>query len=461
MAKRVKTYPLTPAQKLHFYSLQYCPIKSLSNIGTSLTLQHDVDWNVLKEAVYEAYDRCESMRLRMKKNSKGETVQYLVPEETREIEFRRFETMEEAKQVMTEWTCTPFELYDSPLNRIVMIATPDGYSGMYLLVHHMTMDAQSLITFFADVIQLYCHKKFPDQVEGPGPMASYIEQLQKDLKYEGSKAQERDRKYMYDLMDSSEPFFTDIDGKEPLENLRREKNNPNLRAMQRETKTIQATIDKYHLEADPSNRLMKFCEDNHISMVCLLMMGLRTYFQKFNEADDVSIHTTVARRATIQEKTSGGTRIHCFPFRTIISRDKTFMEGLKQIQFQQNQLFRHANCDPVEVMNHERTFFAEQSEGGFYEPMSLTYQPLTLKASRAVVDVPYKTDWYTNGVAAQELYLTVMHRVTDNGLDFAFEYQKAHITPEKLQRFYYYVCRILFRGIDNPNRTIGEIIDEV
>lgn len=463
MAGRAKTYPLTPAQKLHFFSLEHCPRKSLSNIGTSVTLDHDVDWNVLKEAIYKAYERCESMRLRLKKNSKGETVQYIVPKETREIEYRSFEnsTMEEAKKVMTEWTSTPFELYDSPLNRIVMINMPDGYKGMYLLVHHMTMDAQSLVLFFADILQLYCSMKFPESVEAPGPLSSYVEQLKKDLKYEGSKAQERDRKYIYDLLESSEPIYADVDGKAPMQELREKTGNPNLRAMKRENRTIEATIDKFHLEGDPSARLMNFCEKNRIPMVCLLLLGLRTYFQKFNEIDDISINTAIARRATLAEKNSGGTRIHCFAFRTVISRDTTFMDALHEIQYQQSQLFRHANFDPVEAMRHRGEYFAEKSMGGTYEPMALTYQPLTLKAAKNKYDVPYKTDWYTNGVAAQELYLTVMHRVDDDGLDFNFEYQKAHITYEKLERFYYYLCRILFRGVQDPNKTIGEIIDEV
>ena len=65
----------------------------------------------------------------------------------------------------------------------------DGYNGVYLLVDHMTMDAQSLICFMSDAIQIYCNKVY-EGIDYPKPMASYIEQLQKDLAYEaGSKAQ--------------------------------------------------------------------------------------------------------------------------------------------------------------------------------------------------------------------------------------------------------------------------------
>ena len=56
------------------------------------------------------------------------------------------------------------------------------------------------------------------------------------------------------------------------------------------------------------------------------------------------------------------------------------------------------------------------------------------------------------------MYLTVMHRPEDNGLDFNFEHQIAAITKEKLECFYYYMCKIMFKGIENPNLKIGEII---
>lgn len=100
-----------------------------------------------------------------------------------------------------------------------------------------------------------------------------------------------------------------------------------------------------------------------------------------------------------------------------------------------------------------------QNEGGqAYEPMSLTYQPLSMRSADIMPDIRYKTNWYSNGVAAQNLYLTVMHRSLDNGLDFCFEYKKAKYSYEDLQNVYYFVTRILFEGVNNPNKTIAEII---
>lgn len=455
-----KTYPLTVAQKFHFYYMNFCPYKEVVNVGTSLTIEYELDIDELRRAIYKAYERCESMRVRFCYDKKEDKwYQYLVEKEEREIEYVDFsdKTMEEAEEIMTAWTRVPFEREDSPMNRIVIIKTPDGCQGVYLLGDHMLLDAQSLICFLSDVIQIYCNVKF-EGIPYPTEMRSYFEQLQKDLEYEaGSKAQQRDREYFYKKIEESEPIFNGIDGPGALEAMR--KTNPNARAAYSATANMKSALDIFHLEEEPTQRLMKFCEEKHISLQCLLIMGIRTYLQKMNGNDDVSINVAYARRATLLEKKSGGTRIHSFPFRTIISQDKTFMEGIYAIRDGQNEVFRHTNFDPVEYFAHRSEVFPVP-EGAAYEPMSLTYQPATLKERglTQLGDVKYKTKWYPNGATTQAMYLTVMHRPDDNGLDFNFEHQVEAITKEKLEYFYYYMCKIMFKGIENPDLSIGEII---
>ena len=200
-------YPLTAAQKLHFFYQKYCPKKQVLNIGTSLTIQQSLDFGALKEAVYKAYARCESMRLRFTQDEDGSVYQYIADREEREIEFFDFTGWQECHAVdkMKEWTSIPFERFDSPLNRVVMIITPDGFQGIYLLVDHMTMDAQSLILFYRDIIEIYSHKMFGDEVIAyPKAMTSYIKQLEKDLAYEaGSTSSQRDREFFEKLIGTS------------------------------------------------------------------------------------------------------------------------------------------------------------------------------------------------------------------------------------------------------------------
>lgn len=461
--KGCKVYPLTAAQKLHYYCMKYCPKKQVLNIGSALTIQVDLDWDTLKQSIQEAVDRCESMRIRFAEDKEGNVYQYMVKEETAEIRHFDFTGWkpEHADDKLTEWTSTPFEPYDTPMHEIVMIKMPDGFQGIYIKVNHLIMDAQSLIAFFKDIIELYCSKIY-EEIDYPKEMASYIKQLEKDLSYEeGSKASVRDREFFENLIASSEPIFTDIYGTEKLEKERKKLKNPKLRAATNVSDNVDANIRDFFLEEEPSRQLAEFCEKNQISMTCLLLMGLRTYLQKENDQEDVSVTTTIARRATLLEKRCGGSRIHCFPFRTIVSRDDTFLEGIYKIRDMQNQYFRHANYSPSEYYAFRKQYY-HLKDGQTYEPISLTYQPLTMKYDGPGLDklgdIQYNVKRYSNGAAAHTLYLTVSH-TPDGRMDFCFEHQTGVVTPEKLESIYYYLCRIIFRGVEDCSCTVGEIID--
>lgn len=455
-----KLYPLANSQKMHYFTLKYCPMKQVLNIGTSLTIETDIDFNVLKQSIYEVYDRYESMRIRFCLDENNEVKQYIVPHEDRDIPFFEFShwKFEDAENEMRKWTEVPFERFDSPMNKVVMISMPDGYKGVYLLADHMTMDAQAIVLFYKDLIQIYCSKMYG--MDYPKPLESYIKALEKDLKYEAnSKALARDREYWMSKIEESEPIYTDILGVDRLEQQRIKNNNPNQRAAENDGVSCAAAIAQFHLEPDPSDVLADFCRKNDVPMVCLLLMAIRTYLQKVNKNEsDISIQSTVSRRATLLEKRSGGTRIHFFPCRTVVEPENTFLEGCKIIRDSQNNFFRHANFNPIEYMTMRSQFY-QNAPGQTYEPLSLTYQPLSMRPDdEEMPDIKYKSNWYSNGVAAQPLYLTVMHRSLDNGLDFCFEYKKDKYTYQDLEHIYYFITRIIFEGVNNPNKTVAEII---
>lgn len=459
----MQCYPLTAAQRLHYYTIRYCPRHQVLNIGTGLYIQIDLDFNLLREVIYQAYERQDSMRVRFLQDEDGTVYQYVVPFEEREIPFYDFSHWkeEEAHAEMRKWTAVPFKRYHSPMNRVVMVKLPDGYNGIYLKVDHMTMDSSSIIGFHRDVLELYCAKRYGTNV--PKPMQSYLKAIERDLVYENdSPAKKKDEAFWKQEIAKSEPMYTDFTGMGRLLTQRRETNNPDLRNAIITSSSLDAAISVYHLEADPSDRLMQFCLDNQVPMASLLLMGLRTVLSKFNNNEkDVSVKTNVARRGTLLEKHSGGTRIHFFPLRTIMEPDMTFLDGIKMIQTEQNRIFRHANYDPIAVtmMRSKRW---KMRPGASYESISLTYQPLTLRQKDTELpNIAYKSLWYSNGVAAQPLYLTVMHRVEDNGLNFNFEYKKDVVTEQEMEYLYYYLCRVLFRGIENKNRTIGEILEMI
>lgn len=458
----MKCYPLCAAQKLHNYTIMYCPAQVLC-IGTGLYVQQDVDFSVLKKAIYRAYEMFETMRLRFVRDEDGTVYQYITPFEEREIPLWDFSGRpeEEAHEELRRVTAVPFERYNSPMNTIIMIKLPGGFNGIYLKVDHMTMDSSSIIGFNKAVLEIYCAMMYGTNM--PAEMKSYIAQLEKDLAYEAdSPAKKRDEEFWMNEIMRDEPMYTDFTGQGRLLTQRRENNNPDQRWAMVVSKSPEASISVFSLEADASKRIMDFCEENSIPVASLLLMGMRTVLSKFNDNEkDVSLKTCIARRGTLSEKYCGGTRIHFFPLRTIMESELTFLDGIRMIQGEQNKIFRHSNYDPIELTMKRGRYWKNQP-GTSYESISLTYQPLTVRRTTPdMPDIAYKSFWYTNGVAGQPLYLTVMHRPEDNGLNFNFEYRIDAVTEQEMEYFYYYLCRVIFRGIEDKSRTIGEILDMI
>ena len=69
--------------------------------------------------------------------------------------------------------------------------------------------------------------------------------------------------------------------------------------------------------------------------------------------------------------------------------------------------------------------------------------------------------WYNNGATMIPLYVTVMHRKQDNGLDFVFEYRKEPESEYDLRVLYNKMNMALVMGAENPDITVGEILEKI
>ncbi len=404
------------------------------------------------------------MRLRLWKDPETNQVwQYIQPYEHQFFEYYDFSAWKEEKvrEVLDYWTSKPFDTYRGPLSRIVILTMPDGYNGYYMNAHHMTMDASSIVTFNRDVLDIYCHLMY--DMEYPKPMTSYIESISKELEYQaGSKKRQKDEAYWMEQFSRPEPIYTDFTGPGRLMQQQAEKNDPNMRAALLQSKDAAGSTDTYALDCESTMKLVNFCEEHGFPVSVLLLHGLRTVLSKFNNNEkDICIKDFVSRRSTVLAKKSGGVRMHCMTLRTIIEPTDTVLEAMKKIDDAQNELFRHSEYGPMSFYVNQRKAYGIDSGYG-YESIGFTYQPSTLKSIVPYLrNIPYKSYWYSSGRQPQPLYVTAMHRPGDGGLNFHFGYMTELATPKEIEFLYYYIGRVLFRSIENPNATVQEIMDMV
>ena len=457
-------YPLTAAQKMHHDWIRKYQTQQVSGVSVVASLQAPLDFGLLKKCLQLEFERYGCMRIRFTKpDENGDVEQYIVKKETRDIPFKDLSGMSlaQADQLMQQWAYVTFDGDNIPLCDVTMVKLPEGYNGFFIHMDHRLIDSCGLVVMINDLMQLYTHYKFGSAY--PQDLAVFEEVLDKDLKRANNEKRfAKDKKFWDDQLDAlGEPLYSDIQGPAVLEEARKLHGDEKLRAADIELKNLFVQVKDYYLEPEPTRNLIAFCMNHQLSMTNLLLLGIRTYLSKVNDGqEDITIQNFISRRSTHDEWTSGGSRTIMFPCRTVIPADMEFLAAAYEIQNVQNRIYMHSNYDPALIQEELRKRY-HTPENTTYESCYLTYQPMPVKMDNPhLVNIPQHSKWFANGAATKKMYLTVSH--TGNGeMNFSFHYQTAHLQEHDMELLYYYMMRILFKGIAEPDMTIGEIMKQI
>lgn len=454
-------YPLTAAQKLHYDWIRNYKTQQVSGVSVVASLKAPLDFGLLKKCIQLEFERYGCMRIRFTKpDEKGEIKQYIVKKDTRDIPLRDLSGMSlaEADNLMQQWAYETFDGDDIAMCDVTMVKLPEGYNGFFIHMDHRLIDSCGLVVMINDLMQLYTHYRFKSGY--PDDLADFETVLVNDLKKANNEKRfAKDKKFWDDQLDAlGEPLYSDIQGSSVLEEARKLHGNENLRAADIEMKNLFVEVKDYYLEPEPTKNLIDFCMNHQLSMTNLLLLGIRTYLSKVNNGqEDITIQNFISRRSTHDEWTSGGSRTIMFPCRTVIPAETEFIAAAYEIQNVQNRIYMHSNYDPTLIREEMRRRY-NTPENTTYESCYLTYQPMPVKMENPhLTDIKQHAKWFANGAATKKMYLTVSH--TENGgMNFSYHYQTAHLEEHDMELLYYYMMRILFKGIAEPDMSIGEIM---
>ncbi len=464
MSVKRNEYPLVAAQNMHYQWIREYKTQQVSGVSIIASLKAELDFGLLKKCIQMEYQRYGCMRLRFTKPDKdGKIKQYLVKQDTRDVPLKDLSgmTMKEADDLMQQWAYETLDGDNRPMCEIYMMKLPEGYNGFFIHMDHRLIDSCGLVVLVEDLMALYTHYRFGSDY--PAPLADFETVLQNDLaKASNEKRFAKDKKFWDDQLDQlGEPLYSDIQGPSVLEEARKKHKNKKLRAADIEREKLFVAVKDYVLEPEPTQGLIDFCMNHQISMTNLLLLSIRTYLSKVNNGqEDITIENFISRRSTHDEWTSGGSRTIMFPCRTVLPADMDFLSAAYEIQSVQNRIYMHSNYDPALIREEMKRRY-KTPDDTTYESCYLTYQPMPVKPQNSFIsNIPMHNKWFANGAATKKMYLTVSH--TENGgMNFSYHYQTVKLDEKDMELMYYYMMRILFTGISNPDITLGELMERV
>ena len=452
-------YKLIHSQEMVQYMWRYTLHMQATQIPASVVFDELLDFSLLARAVNVEIARNDCLRLRIFRDGLKIKQFFLSDFRLDKILLKEFASKEEQEAFLDTDASKALKVFDGETFRIIFFKTADGKNGVFLNVSHMVMDFVAVFIFFRDLMAVYDSLKNASPL--PKPLGSYEDTVRKEQNDPALEERlAREAALLEDwVARSGTPAFSMLNGTKTLDRQRKLMHNKNLRLpfvyMPLNDKTH---LLKLHLIAEESRRIDAFLSENHFSPEWLLQLGLRTYLAKINrQENDVLFWVLCPRRKTVKEKRMGGTLASPMPWRETLPDSLTFRQALKQMGETQAFLFRHSDVPYTSIRQSELKRFRLSLLQSANSVM-FSYLPLD---ENTFGGRKYEFSGYNFGHYVMPLYVITIRDPATGCYVFSYIHRLWLTTDAEVRRFHDGVKRTLLAGIAAPDKTLGEISEEI
>ena len=453
-----KVYKLTHAQEEIRYMWKYSIHRQSSQIPCSVAFEEDFDFRILARAVNIEIERNDCLRLRIFRDGL-DIKQYFVDEyKLDRILVKEFSSKQEQEQYFDKVSSEALDVYGGETFKLIFFRT-EKKSGIYIKASHMVMDFLAIFIFFKDLLSVYDSLKNGTPL--PKPLAKYEEVMVKEQSDPGFKEKaEKDTRVVEEMfVKDRRAFYNALNGPKVLDWQEKLLRNKNLNMPYIHMPFNDSThLLKLPLSDGDSKTIGDFIKANNLSPEWVIQLGFRIYFSKINRhTNDTVFWTLCPRRRTVKEKRCGGNLASILPWREILDDNATFMDSVVQLSQTQATLFRHCDVPFAQVRAMERRNFN----------LSLVQTACSMMFSF----LPSREDFfegrkyefsaYNFGHYTMPIYAITMQSPSTGRFVFSYLHRTFITKDNDVYRFHDGVVRTILKGVMNPEKTIGEILEEI
>lgn len=452
-------YNLIHSQEMVQYMWKYSVHKQSTQIPLAIAFEEELDLSILARAVNVEIERNDCLRLRIFRDGLKVKQYFLDEYKLDKILYKEFSSKEEQVSYFDGVASSKLDVFGGETFRIIFFRTFENKYGIFITVSHMMMDFVAVFMFFKDLIAVYDSLK--NGTPMPKPLAKYediIKKEQDDPVLEERIA--RDAKELDEWMAKDRiPFYNAVNGTRVLDLQRKLLHNKDMTMPHIYLPVLDSThFIKCHLSDEDSKKISDFIKENNLSAEWVIQLGFRIYFSKLNRhTNDTLFWVLCPRRRTVKEKRCGGTLASPMPWREIIDDNSSFIDTVRQLSESQIFLFRHSDVPFTEVRQMERDRYG-LSLMQTANSMMFSYLPA---GENAFGDRKYDFSAYNFGHYVMPLYTLAMQEASSGRYVFSYIHRTFLTKDEEVLSFHDGVVRAILAGVSEPDKTIGEILEEI
>lgn len=406
---------LSKPQEAIFYMSRYSS-DSISNIAGDIFFDFHVSVAEAKEALSSFLNKCDTMHTRIEIVDGIPMQKIEMPSDDYVIPICKFYSQEEYLLWAKEEAKRPIDI-SGQLYRVYIIDI-SGNIGFYCVLHHIIGDGSS-INFWGMYVCRYL------QGERDIPIYSYSEYLATEDKYMESSRYSKDKtfwldeykKYSINYYSQSEPVTGKSDRKALV------------------------------IDAELSNNIKVFCEENGFSEYTFFLSALAVYYYRVKQNNEFFIGTPVLNRYSIREENMMGVFVNTVPVGFSVDETDTFIGLCLKTADKVLSAFRHQKYHYTEILKA-----VSDIEGSSKKMFDVMLSFLNVK----ILDESY-TGWYSNGSQVESLQIHIDDRKSQGCYHVNYDYQIDKFTEADIDLLHQHVCNILLDAIENGNKKLYEL----
>lgn len=441
-------YELSPSQDVSYLQCRYSLFKRVINIVTSITIDYDVDFELMEKAFNLVVERNDCLRIKFFKKN-GKLLQYFEDSRPyRKLPVITFDSEEKQNAYIQKQTKRAIKYLHGSVIEPHFIKSFDGKNMILFKVCHLSLDVYGITYMIKDLLAVY--ESLKNGTELPPEPASFEEIIKKDIERNHNMSLETKHvDFFRDMLnDNPEPYYVGIhgsDNKYSQKMLGKHHRGMQMSFIKCDTKDYRHTIN-----SELSTRVLEYCRNNKVSPANFMFYACTLTAARLNgnarNALPLGLYNC---RVSQNEKNCAGTKVQSIACYSKFNYKQTFEENLKRFAAHQSKLYMHVGFSDrsFETLLHNtyRTSVFET-----YYCLAFSFVPM---------EVPEGIDFniYSNGKGALAAYLIQIFNAKTNEITMAYDVQTKTTSKEKVAAFHAMYVKVLEQILNNPQIQLRDI----
>jgi tyrocidine synthetase-3 len=336
-------YELSYNQRRLWLLHQVEPESSSYNLPGRIELDHAVDENMVKNALYKMVERHESLRTGFKIVN-AEPVQYIVKAREVKIPFKKIDItsqleetqkQEKREQIYAQEAGIPIELNQVPLFRALLLKWGETHYDFIFNMHHIITDGWSIEVLKREFLQYY-HGLRKGNAYQPQPLK---------LQYKDFAAWHNRQLGQPQHKEQSKRFWKNIfkDGVPALQLPVNPQGNPG---------DLTGAAFQWIIDKDTKNQLKHLAQTNHTTLFTLMFSLYLMLLSRLSNQKEVICSIIAAGRDQVSLQPIVGFFVNSILFKTHVDDEENFIDFLRRVNTEVVETFQHQDY-PLELVFKE------------------------------------------------------------------------------------------------------------